>query len=247
MGRRCLKIAYLGTAYCGWQVQKNGVSVQQTVQDALERLLGVRPPLTGCSRTDSGVHANAFYCHFEDDGRLPDRGLIAGLNTVLPDDIAVLDCRPVSQNFHARYSAQGKNYLYKILESPVPDPFLTGRVLWLKRPVSLERMNAACRQFIGTHDFKAFCSVKTSVQDTVRTVTECFAERQDRLLTFHVTANGFLYNMVRIMVGTALEVAAGRFEPEQIGQIIEGKDRTKAGKTAAAQGLYLNEVYYKEF
>lgn len=246
MGRRLLKIAYLGTAYCGWQVQPNGRSVQQTVQDALEKMLGFRPALTGCSRTDSGVHANAFYCHFNGGENIPNKGLVAGLNTLLPQDIAVLDCQDVSPNFHVRYSALGKNYIYKIYESPVPNPFLNGRVLWLKQPVELERMNEACRAYCGTHDFKAFCSAGSKVQDTVRTVSECFVQRKNGLLTFSVTANGFLYNMVRILVGTALEVAGGQLLAEKIPEILAQKDRTAAGKTAPACGLYLNNVFYSK-
>ena len=246
MGRRCLKIAYLGTAYCGWQVQKNGISVQQTVQEALAKLLGGRPALTGCSRTDSGVHANAFYCHFNGGENIPNKGLVAGLNTLLPGDIAVLDCFSVPPDFHARYSATGKNYIYKIFESPTPSPFLNGRALWLKNAVDLEKMNAACAGLVGTHNFKSFCAAGSSVQSTVRTVSACFAERSNGLLTFSVTANGFLYNMVRIMVGTVLEAATGRLEPTQIKNILALENRAAAGKTAPACGLYLNRVFYGE-
>ncbi len=246
MGRRCLKIAYLGTAYCGWQVQKNGVSVQQTVQTALQKLLGSRPALTGCSRTDSGVHANAFYCHFNGGENIPNKGLVAGLNTLLPSDIAALDCFDVPPDFHARYSALGKNYIYKIYESPTPSPFLNGRVLWLKNGVDLEKMNAACAELVGTHNFKSFCAAGSTVQSTVRTVQSCFAERQGGLLTFSVTANGFLYNMVRIMVGTVLQAANSKLPPEQIKQIIAWENRAAAGKTAPACGLYLNRVFYNQ-
>lgn len=246
MGRRCLKIAYLGTAYCGWQVQKNGVSVQQTVQTSLQKLLGSRPALTGCSRTDSGVHANAFYCHFNGGENIPNKGLVAGLNTLLPGDIAALDCFDVPPDFHARYSALGKNYIYKIYESPTPSPFLNGRVLWLKNGVDLEKMNAACAELVGTHNFKSFCAAGSTVQSTVRTVQSCFAERQGGLLTFSVTANGFLYNMVRIMVGTVLQAANSKLPPEQIKQIIARENRAAAGKTAPACGLYLNRVFYNQ-
>ena len=240
-----MTIAYDGTAYHGWQVQPNGITVQETVQNALEEIVGERPALAGCSRTDAGVHAREFCCHFDCGEQFPERAFIKGLNGLLPQDIAVLDCKEVDKDFHARYDAKGKTYRYYIRNTDRSDPF-AARYCWqIERPLDTKIMNDFCHTLVGTHDFFAFSSSGRTVEDTVRTVTECSTEREEDTVIFTVTANGFLYNMVRIMVGTAVAVSDGRISPDAATGILEKKDRALAGETAPARGLFLENVYYR--
>jgi len=239
-----LYLRFLGTNYCGWQVQPNGVSVQRRVQDAIEAVCGAREPLTGCSRTDAGVHANMFCCAFPTTANLPPERWIAALNAHLPADIAVFDCRAVPEDFHPRYSAAGKRYCYRIWNGSARSPFWEGRAHWVRGPLPEEQMNIAAAHFRGTHDFSAFTAAHSAVEDKIRTITDSRVFRRGDVITFSVTGSGFLYNMVRIMTGTLLDVAAGRIQPEDIPKIIAGRNRNNAGPTAPAQGLYLEEVYY---
>lgn len=242
--RVLLKISYLGSAYHGWQVQPNGITVQETMQNALESLYKFRPNLTGCSRTDAGVHANEFYCHYDTDAFIPEKGIVAGLNVALPSDIAVLDCHYVDDDFHARYSANAKNYIYRIYNSETPNPFLEGRTWRISRNLNLQLMNKFASALVGTHDFEGFSSSGRTVSDTVRTITECCFTKEGNEICLSVTADGFLYNMVRIIVGTAVEVSDGKIDVERTKEIISSKDRSLAGITAPADGLYLNRVFY---
>lgn len=244
MGRYLLKIAYDGTAYHGWQVQPNGITVQAVLCEKMAQLLKEPVNITGCSRTDAGVHANEFYCHFNTDKVLPKTAYINGLNAVLPKDIAVLDCSAVNDDFHARYSAKGKNYIYKFFDGKVPNPFLRNYALFVPQKIDVELMNKFCENFIGEHDFVGFSSSKRTVTDTVRNVYECSAERSGDIVTLSITANGFLYNMVRIVAGTALNAAYGKFNPSDTEKIILSGDRNAAGPTLPPQGLYLNKVFY---
>lgn len=245
MNRFLLTIKYDGTAYCGWQVQPNAVSVQSTVQKALIELLGEENLcVTGCSRTDSGVHANMFCLHFDSNTNIPTERLPYALNIKLPDDISAVGCRNVPDNFHARYSSSGKTYIYKIYNSPLPDPFKNKYYLQVGRKINADLLDKACKCFIGTYDFKGFCSVGSSVVDTVRTVTDCHAERHGDDVIVSITANGFLYNMVRIIIGTLLEVDRGAISVDDLPEIIKSCDREKAGPTAKAHGLYLEKVHY---
>lgn len=245
MERYLLKLRYDGTAYHGWQVQANAVTVQQVLQDALRNVTGGRVQnITGCSRTDSGVHANGFYCHFDTGAGLSAAQFVRALNAKLPQNIAVLHCRRVNPQFHARYSAKGKQYIYRFYSAAARDPFRHAYALRLDRPMHVPMLNTAAAQFLGRHDFAAFCASGSSVRDTVRTVSECgFVSSGDETI-FTVAGNGFLYHMVRIMVGTLLEVQSGKISACDIAGIIEGKNRAAAGKTAPAHALYLNEVYY---
>lgn len=245
MKRFLIKLQYDGTRYHGWQIQANAITVQQVLQNSLRRVTGGNVcNITGCSRTDSGVHANAFYCHFDTGCHISAEQFVRALNANLPMDIAVLHCRQVDPQFHARYSAKGKQYVYKFYHSPVRDPFRHMYAFQLSRPLELPVLNRAAAQFIGTHDFSAFCASGSSVQNTVRTLTQCAFTRTGDETIFTVTGNGFLYNMVRIMVGTLLAVQNGKIAAEDIGIILEGKNRSAAGKTVPAHALYLNEVYY---
>lgn len=242
---RCLMtIQYDGGAYHGWQVQKNAVTVQQTVQDALEALFGYRPAVTGCSRTDSGVHARKYCFHFDYGGTIPLASLPSAVNAHLPDDIAAVGCMAVEDDFHARYSVRSKQYVYEIFNGRVRDPFLRGRAYHVSAPLDAERMNLAAKEFIGTHDFSAFCAAGASTVDNTRTVFESKVERCGDCVRFTVSADGFLYNMVRIMAGTLLYVSQGKIEVGEIADIIASKQRSRAGFTAPACGLYLCDVKY---
>jgi len=246
VGRKLLEIAYLGTNYCGWQVQPNGITVQQVLQDSLLKILKHRPSVTGCSRTDSGVHAKSFFCHFDTDVQIPNTGLVLGLNTVLPDDIAALNCYDVPDSFHARYSTSGKLYRYSFLCSNIRNPFLSGRTLLIKNPIDLGLANQYCNLLIGKHNFEAFSSINRTVTDTVRTVSQCYVDSEDNIYNFYVKADGFLYNMVRIMVGTLLDFSAGKITAEDINRAFESGDRKLLGITVPPQGLYLEKVFYDD-
>lgn len=223
------------------RVQPNGVTVQQVMQDAVERLTGVRSGLTGCSRTDAGVHANMFCCTLDTACPLRGTSWAAALNAHLPADVAVYGCREVPADFHPRYMAAGKRYVYRIWNAPARNPFWQGYALHRQRRLDERRMDEAAAAYCGTHDFTAFCSAGSAVEDRVRTVRRCGVSRQGDLVTFTVEADGFLYNMVRIMVGTLLDMDAGRIPWDALPAILLSRDRT-AGATAPACGLYLDEV-----
>jgi tRNA pseudouridine38-40 synthase len=245
MPRRLLTIKYDGTNYCGWQVQPNGISVQETVGNALSSVLCGTIGVTGCSRTDAGVHANMFCLHFDSNSTISNDKLVLAVNAHLPHDIAAYDCITVADDFHARYSALGKTYIYKIYNSPYRDPFGFKYSLQVSKKLDEDLLNCACKAFFGTHDFKGFCSQGSSVTDTVRTITDCSVVRHGDEIIFSITGDGFLYNMVRIIVGTLLEIGYGKINPEDLPRIISSCDRNLAGPTAKAHGLYLNKVFYK--
>ena len=226
-----LTLAYDGTNYCGFQVQPNGRSVAAAFQDALEAVLGSRPDIKGCSRTDAGV-------------QLP-----LALNQNLPPDIRVLDAQPVPEDFHARYAAHTKTYLYRIHNHPIDSPFDAAYYTRVPRHLDEARMQAAAQQFVGRHDFLALCAAGSSAAahgDTVRTITDCHVTRRGDEIDIEVTADGYLYNMVRILAGTLCEVGAGRMQPEQIPGILAGCDRSQAGPTLPAKGLFLKCVEYPD-
>ncbi len=244
MKRVLLTLSYDGTDYHGWQVQKNGITVQETVQNGIFKVLGKPTDLTGCSRTDAGVHANMFCCHLDCDDNIPESAFLRGLNSVLPNDIAVVDCQDVGDNFHARYDAKGKTYIYHIYNSPVKNPFRE-RFAWrIERELNIDKMNEFCKHLVGTHDFYGFSSSGRTVEDTVRTVTECNVIKTCDDITLKITGNGFLYNMVRIITGTAMDVSNGRISPDVPDLIFSEKKRELAGVTAPPQGLFLEKVYY---
>lgn len=241
-----ITIAYDGTDYHGWQVQPNGITVQQAVQDGIEKILGKRENIVGCSRTDAGVHANEFCFNMRTEKEITPFRFVGAMNAVLPDDIAVKNCREVPMDFHARYDSLGKEYVYKIWNSPQRNPFCEGRYLHYKREIDTAFLNEQAQYFCGTHDFSAFCASKSTVDDTVRTVEYFTVERNEEEVFFRVKADGFLYNMVRIMVGTLLEISEGKIEKGALPEIINSLDRNRAGRTAPAHGLYLNKVFYGE-
>ena len=243
MKRMLLTISYDGTAYHGWQVQPNGITVQQTLQDALEKLLGERVAVTGCSRTDTGVHAKEFICHIDCENHFPENAFLKGLNSLLPNDICVINCVQVANDFHARYNTKGKTYIYSMYTG-APNPFESRYKLHIEKMPDTDLMNKFCSGIIGTHDFAGFSSSKRTVTDTVRTVTECNVYAKDNSIYFKVTANGFLYNMVRILAGTVLAVGYQQLKPDCYIDIFKTKARNKAGNTLQPQGLILDKVYY---
>lgn len=244
MKRVLLTIAYDGTDYHGWQVQPNGITVQEVLQKGLCELLGTKTGATGCSRTDSGVHAKQFCCHVDCDDNIPEDAFIRGLSAKLPSDIAVIDCKTVASDFHARYNALGKTYVYNILNSKIKDPFLE-RYYWrIERELDIDKMNEFCGKIVGKHDFYAFSSSGRTVEDTVRIVKECFVTKRDNKVKLQITADGFLYNMVRIIVGTAVAVSDGKIDPNDTEKILAEKKRENAGITAPAKGLFLEKVIY---
>ncbi len=239
-----LELSYDGTGYHGWQVQENAVTVQQTFQNAWEHICGKRDNVIGCSRTDSCVHANMFCCNVRTENPIAEEKLLTALNAVLPDDIAVNSVKEVPFEFHARYDCTGKEYIYRIRNSSVKSPF-NGAYSWQYKPHLDEKLlDKAAKDYLGTHDFAAFCAAGSSVEDTVRTVTLSQVERNGDEVIFRVRANGFLYNMVRIMVGTLIDISRGNIAADAIPAIIESKNRDNAGITAPARGLFLNRVFY---
>ncbi|MBE6787790.1 MAG: tRNA pseudouridine(38-40) synthase TruA [Ruminococcaceae bacterium] len=244
MKRMLLTISYDGTAYHGWQVQQNAVTVQSVLCEALSEILKRKVSVTGTSRTDAGVHAKEFTCHFDCEDNIPNQAFLKGLNSVLPNDIAVTDCKQVANDFHARYNAKGKTYCYNIYNSAKKDPFKLRYAWAIERPLDVDKMNEFAKTIIGKHDFFAFSSSGRTVEDTVRTISECFFTRTDDYIKLTVTANGFLYNMVRIIVGTAVAVSDGKVLCSDIPEILENKQRERLGVTAPANALFLEKVHY---
>ena len=248
MGEKiALTIMYDGTYFHGWQVQNNAKSVQGTLQDGLEKVLGKRLDVSGVSRTDSGVHANNYVCHILKDGiTIPPERLVAALNSHLRDSgIAVKNAEIKDADFHARYSCVGKEYIYKIWNARYANPFYKDRAMFYPMEIDIEKMRFAEEEFVGIHDFRSFMTKGSKNEDnTVRTVKYFNVKREDELITISVCADGFLYNMVRIMVGTYIDLSRKGASEGAVREIIEACDRKYAGDTAPAEGLYLNKIFY---
>ena len=242
------KIKYLGTAFHGFQVQPEKRTVQGTLCEALREACGVVCKVTGCSRTDAGVHANEFCLTVEAEGAtVPPEKLPVAVSRFLPEDLCLYFAKECDSDFHPRYDVKEKEYLYRIINSRIYDPFEYGRAWFLPRAIGeaqIEKMRLAARAFIGKHDFSAFMSEGSDVEDTVREVTSLTVDMQGNLIEIKIRADGFLYNMVRIIVGTLTEVAYGRISPDSISEIIASCHRKRAGMTAPPEGLYLNRVIY---
>lgn len=239
-----LTISYDGSNYHGWQVQKNAVTVQEVFQNAVKKLFKQNIDIKGCSRTDSGVHANKYCVSFKADTDIPCENIIMALNSYLPDDIAVLNCTDMYIDFHARYSVVKKEYVYIINNSKIRNPFLRNYAFWYRYDINADYLNEQAQAFVGTYDYSGFCSANSGVEDTVRTVYSFEVSRKGDMVYFKVSADGFLYNMVRIMVGTLLFVNEGKIKKDELKNVILSKNRKLAGKTAPPQGLYLNDVIY---
>lgn len=243
---RNLKVmmAYNGTNYHGFQRQENALTIQEVVEKAVSSVLNEKTIINGCSRTDTGVHALEYCFSLNTNSSIPTRNFVRGVNGLLPDDISILSCEDAPSDFHARYSAVAKEYRYVIHNSESKNPFAKSLQYHYRRPIDMEKMQSACQHFLGTHDFKSFCSAGSDKINTTRTIYECKIEKTENNIILLVKGDGFLYNMIRIIVGTLLWINEGVLSVEDIDNIIEAKDRTKAGKTAQAHGLYLSRVYY---
>ncbi len=244
MKRFLLTISYNGTAYHGWQIQPNGITVQEVLQNTIHKVLGNKITLHGCSRTDAGVHAKMFCCHLDCEDNIPSDAFLRGVNGLLPNDISITDCKEVESDFHARYNAKGKTYIYNIYNGNLRDPFKAPFVWEIERPLNTDLMNVFCESLVGKHDFYGFSSSGRTVGDTVRTVTECKVLNNGNDIKLQITGDGFLYNMVRIIVGTAVGVSDGRISHNCAEEIFSSKKRELAGMTAPSQGLFLEKVFY---
>lgn len=242
------KIKYLGTAFHGFQVQPGLRTVQGELNEALRLATGSECKITGCSRTDAGVHANEFCITVENEhATVPPEKLPIAVSRFLPQDLSLFYAEECDADFHPRYDVIGKEYVYKIKNQKIYDPFLYGRAWFLPRTITdegVEKMRLAAKNIVGRHDFSAFMADGSDTQDTVRCVSYLNIEKDGDDITVSIFADGFLYNMVRIIVGTLTEVAFGRFTPDDIANIILSCDRRNAGMTAPAEGLYLNRVEY---
>ncbi len=241
-----LFLRYDGSAYHGWQVQKNARSVAQTLEEAASAVMGHKVHMTGCGRTDAGVHARVYVANFRTDSRIPVDRIPYALNTHLPVDIAVYDAREVHDSFNAIGSCVRKEYTYQIYNSPMRDPFYVNRAWFYPKHLDEGILREAAAQFVGTHDFAAVRSVGTEVRSTVRTVYHFDVERDGKLLYFRICANGFLYNMARAMTGTVIYAAEGKFSPQEIGGILASGNRTAAGPTAPPGGLFMTQLWYDD-
>lgn len=239
-----LLIEYDGSNYAGWQIQNNALSIQEVLEKAIGSLVGHDVRLIGASRTDAGVHAKGMVANFLSDFSIPDKNLPPAVNVRLPDDIRILDAEDVSLEFHSRYFSTGKRYSYKIFNRRISSPIYRYYTAHVLLPLDIEKMKEASSFIIGTHDFSCFRSSGSSVKTSVRTVKSLEIERYGDLINIEISADGFLYNMVRIIAGTLIDAGAGKIEPGKLKDIIESRQRDRAGKTAPASGLCLEEVYY---
>ena len=245
MAQILLTLAYCGTDYAGFQVQKHARTVQSVIQDAIEPIYGERLPVVGCSRTDAGVHARDYKLTFRTEKQLPLERIPAALNAHLPDDIAVLDACTVSDTFHVRHDVYEKEYEYVICNTPYRDPFSVNTALHYRRPIDTDLLHRAAQAFIGTQDFRTFMASGSDIADTTRTVRSVSVTRDGDFVRLRIAADGFLYNMVRIFVGTMLAVNEGKILPDAIPAVIESGDRKRAGITVPPHGLYLNRVVFR--
>ena len=241
-----LFLKYNGTAYHGWQVQKNAVTVGETLEKAVQTVVGHRAHVTGCGRTDAGVHARCYVANFHTDARIPAERIPFALNSRLPEDIVVTSAMDVPDGFNAIGSCVRKEYTYLIYNSGIRDPFYVNRAWFYPKHLNEKIMQRAADCFIGTHDFAAVRSVGTDVKSTVRTVYDYKVERDGDLISLRVSANGFLYNMARAMAGTCVYAAEGKFPPEAVAQILLNGDRTAAGPTVPPGGLYMTQLWYDD-
>ena len=245
--KHLLTLSYLGTAYSGFQVQPNAKTVQAALQAAATKIFNTPCGVSGCSRTDSGVHANEYLAVVEEHGTsgIPEEAVARAMNTYLSKDISVIQSVRVSDDFKIRREVEGKEYMYLIWNDPYRNPFLADRALYYPRKLDLETMRGAIPILLGKHDFRAFMSSGSDVEDTVRTITDMRIENGGKEVCVYVSADGFLYNMVRIIVGTLLEISEGKISLAGLKDAVDVGNRTLAGRTAPAEGLYLNRVFLK--
>ena len=244
MKKICLTIQYNGKNFCGWQKQKNKRTVQNVLEDKISVLLKEDITLFASGRTDSGVHAICQTAHFETNSDFDLNKLPFAINDGLESDVSVLKAKEVSKNFHARYSAKKKTYLYKTYLSKIKKPLKNGFITQISYDLNINKMKEGAKFFLGEHNFSAFCSSNSSVKNFVRTIYDLKIKKVSDEIHFKITGNGFLYNMVRIIVGTLIDVGTEKISPNEVLKIIESKNRKKAGKTMPAYGLYLYKILY---
>lgn len=244
MKRIKLTVAYDGTDYCGWQVQPNGMTVEEILNRELSALTGEEVKVIGASRTDAGVHAEGNVAVFDTETGIPAERIAYALNCRLPEDIVAVRSEEVPGDWHPRYQCSVKTYEYRILNREMPDPVCRRSTVHVSYPLNLGDMRTAAGYLKGEHDFKSFCSPHTEVKDTVRTVHSLEIEKEGDIITVRISGNGFLYNMVRIIVGTLINVGRGACPPEKVKEILEARDRRKAAATAPAKGLVLKYIRY---
>ena len=244
MKRVKLTVAYDGTNYCGWQVQPNGITVQEVLNQCLSEFTGENIETIGASRTDAGVHALGNVAVFDTEMRMPGDKSSFALNQRLPEDIRIQKSEEVDADFHPRYVKSQKTYEYRILNCRFPIPTERFYSHFTYIPLDVDKMKEAASYLIGEHDFKSFCGTGAQVKTTVRTVKEIQIEKSGDRITIRITGEGFLYNMVRIIAGTLMDIGGGLYPPEKMKEILEAKDRKKAGPTAPARGLTLMKIQY---
>lgn len=237
--RICLTVAYDGTNYNGWQYQPNGITIEEILNRELSRLTGEHIEVIGASRTDAGVHARCNYAVFDTAMRMPAEKFSYALNQRLPEDIRIRQSKEVAPGWHPRKCKSVKTYEYRILNEEFPDPLNRLYAHFTYTPLNVEKMREGAQYLIGEHDFKSFCSIHTQAETTVRTITALDVEKAGSAITIRVSGTGFLYNMVRIIAGTLMEVGTGKYPPQKVQEILQKCDRSAAGPTAPARGLTL--------
>lgn len=242
-----LTLKFDGSGFHGWQRQQNALSVQECVENAVSSLFGSCDHVTGCSRTDAGVHAVGFKCNFVSAKEIPLANVISGMNHFLPSSIAVTDAQTVPEDFNARFDCVSKEYIYRIYNGTVRDPFSVGRAYHYKYRLDEEMLDRQAKDYIGIHDFSSFRAVGSDVATTVRTIFNAGVFRDGDTVCFRVEGNGFMYNMVRIMAGTLIYISEGKIKQGSVPEILASRDRLCAGMTLPPDGLYLNKVNYERF
>ncbi|MDO4474174.1 MAG: tRNA pseudouridine(38-40) synthase TruA [Eubacteriales bacterium] len=247
MRRIKLTVAYDGTEYCGWQIQPNGITIEEILNREISSLTGEEIRVIGASRTDSGVHALGNVAVFDTECSIPPERIAYALNRRMPDDIVIMKSEEVSHDWHPRYQdVITKTYEYHIYNADVPNPMKRRTTAFVSFPLDIEKMREGAAYVVGEHDFASFCNVRTNTNDTVRTVYEITVEKREDEIVIRIKGNGFLYNMVRIIAGVLIRVGRGFYEPEKVRDILEEKKRTEAGVTAPPQGLVLIGIDYNK-
>lgn len=239
-----LRLEFEGTNYAGWQKQKNALTVQECIENKLLELTGEQTEVFGCSRTDAGVHAKEYFCNFHTDSKIPDTKFREALNSKLPPDIVVLDSEEAAADFHARYNSSGKMYSYTILNRANPCALNRNFVYHYKRDLDVALMKKGAEALIGKNDFAAFRNAGSSVKTTVRTMKSINIIKEDCYVKIYLEADGFLYNMARIIVGTLMDVGTKKTSPDCVKKILDSGDRKMAGRSVPAKGLCLEKVFY---
>lgn len=246
MKRIRMIVAYDGTGYHGWQVQNNGITIESELNRCLTELLGEEIRVSGASRTDSGVHALGNVAIFDTQNRMPAEKISYALNARLPEDIRIQKSEEVAPDWHPRYVKSRKTYEYRIYRGEFPMPVKRLYSYFTYRPLDVEKMRRAAQELVGEHDFKSFCQTGAQVESTVRTIYSLEVEEQGTELCIRVCGSGFLYNMVRIIAGTLMEVGEGKRSPASMREVLEARDRSAAGPTAPAKGLTLIGYQYEK-